>query len=112
MPRITSARPVRVSRPVASAAVVQRPSKPIDGFVTRAGATSTPTARAAKTSYKLDVNAAYFPDLMKLVGGAKRSIDFVQYNFFSESGDGKLLADARPRATCSPATSSRQPGSR
>ena len=99
MPRITSVKPARVTRPVAPAALAERASKPVtrsDGFVTRGGLTSTPSARAAtaKTSYRLDVNTAYFPDVMKLIGGAKRSVDIVQYNFFSESGDGKLLADA------------------
>ncbi len=97
--RIAGSRRAAVEKPALKkpAAAPKRPATARkDGFVTRGLVTTAGTtkATAAKTSYQLDANAAYFPDLMKLIGGAKQSIDLVQYNFFSESGESKQVVDA------------------
>src|SRR5689334_747554 len=97
--RIAGSRPAGIQKAPSKkvAATPKRaPTARTDGFVARGLVTTPGTAKAttAKTSYQLDANGAYFPDLMKLIGGAKQSIDLVQYNFFSESGESKQVADA------------------
>jgi phosphatidylserine/phosphatidylglycerophosphate/cardiolipin synthase-like enzyme len=101
MPRIVPVKPNAILKSAGGPLIAPALPKPAaapkaDGFSTRAATASITTSRAtaARTSYHLDVNAAYFPDLMKLIGNAKTSIDMVQYNFFSESGHSKELVDA------------------
>jgi phosphatidylserine/phosphatidylglycerophosphate/cardiolipin synthase-like enzyme len=55
------------------------------------GASAAKRTSSAKGVKVID-NDAYFPELTKLLGGAKKSIDLVQYNFFSESGHGQQVA--------------------
>ncbi len=50
-----------------------------DGFVT--------------TRTKLEADGAYLPELMKLLDGAKKSVDVMQYTFFSEDGSAKAIVD-------------------
>ena len=55
-------------------------------------ASSVSSFTAAGPGVKVIDNGAYFGELTKLLAGAKTSIDIVQYNFFSESGNGKQIA--------------------
>lgn len=74
--------------PKAKAAKLPRRAAPAD-------ARSTFQSSAASTSAKTKIvdNQQYLPELMSLLDTAKKSINLVQYNFFSESGDAKSIAD-------------------
>lgn len=74
-----------------------RSTTPATGF-TAAGAKkplelATPAARASRSNpVKVIDNDAYFDQLTQMLAGAKKSVDLVEYNFFSESGHGQQLA--------------------
>jgi phosphatidylserine/phosphatidylglycerophosphate/cardiolipin synthase-like enzyme len=51
----------------------------------KAGATNPPV--------KVVANRDYLPQLMSMLDSAKKSIDIVQYNLYSESGDAKSIVD-------------------
>ncbi len=89
--------PVRVP-PKGSNALTQTLGKgPAKNGVTAALSKSTfdATTTTPVTSHgvKLIDNQQYLPELMSLLDGAKTSIDLIQYNFFSESGDAKSIVD-------------------
>jgi phosphatidylserine/phosphatidylglycerophosphate/cardiolipin synthase-like enzyme len=61
-------------------------AKPRDGF--------TATTRAARSKpIQVVANTDYAPAAMKLLDSATKSVDLVEYNFFSESGDARALRD-------------------
>ncbi len=88
-------------RPASSAARVKTPAKKPaaagSSFSSRTATTplnlTGASARARGPGVKLIDNDAYFPELTRLLGNAKKSVDLVEYNFFSESGHGQQLAD-------------------
>jgi phosphatidylserine/phosphatidylglycerophosphate/cardiolipin synthase-like enzyme len=61
--------------------------------VSTAATKSASSSATTKPIVKAVANRDYLPQLMQMLDSAKKSIDIVEYNFYSESGDAKSIAD-------------------